>query len=374
MIYKIIPLLTFLLYSSSLYCLENSNIIAALGDRQTLLSNGSLGLEYFPDEALAVMQTKPVFRALVSAVKYTYLIEGKDIRHLETVRKVIEPGSPGSPDNGYAGVSGAFYNRGTWYAVYHGEDQEGMPQIGGGIPGFYCRVFLASSANEGLDWQKLGPVIQSSKPKEWTFFKGQADRGTGDPGLVVDKNKKFVYLYYTEHSRMDNRGVQVCMARAAINENIEKGLVFYKYYNGDFKEPGIGGKETPLFNLPGGSAAETEEGHVVYSPFLNKYIMTLNIDYWQEFVLNTGLKKSGIYISYSDDGVAWSDPEMLIKDYSQPLIGKSVSCESIIVFDDKSGREGWLVYGYSPRWGHDDNKSGIPHYMAGNRISFKIKS
>ncbi len=163
------------------------------------------------------------------------------------------------------------------------------------------------------------------------------------------------------------------MARASIDKINETGLVFYKYYNGKFEEPGIGGRNTPLFNLPGGNTAETEEAHVVYSPYLKKYIMTLNVDYWKEFVYNTGLSKSGIYISYSNDGTAWSDPEMLIKDYSQPLIGKSLSCESVIVFDDESGREGWLVYGYSPHWGHDYNKSGIPHYMAGNRISFKIK-
>ena len=183
-----------------------------------------------------------------------------------------------------------------------------MPPIGGGIPGFYCRVFLASSADGGSNWQKLGPVIQSSKPKDWTAFKGQADRGSGDPGLVADKNGKFVYIYYTEHSRVDNRGVQICMARAALDGNDSFGLVFYKYYNGAFGEPGIGGKDTPLFSLPGGSTAETEEGHVAYSPFLKKYIMTLGVDYWQEFVKNTGLARSGLYISYSDDGVKWTEP------------------------------------------------------------------
>ncbi len=160
-----------------------------LGDRQTLLSSGSLGLEYFPDEALTVLQTKPVFRALISAIKYTYLIEGKDIGHLERARKVIDPGPPGSQDNGYAGVSGAFYKSGTWYAVYHGEDQEDLPALGNGVPGFYCRVFLASSTNGGLSWLKLGPVIQSCKPKEWTFFKGQATAEPATRGLSSIKIK-----------------------------------------------------------------------------------------------------------------------------------------------------------------------------------------
>ena len=85
-----------------------------------------------------------------------------------------------------------------------------------------------------------------------------------------------------------------------------------------------------------------------------------------------GLRKSGIYIAYPFDGINWSEPYNLIIDYAIPLLGKSFSWKAIILCDDGSSTRGWLIYGYSPNWGHEYDNSGIPYYMAGRRIQFNV--
>ncbi len=360
---------------NSLSALSPADISITLGERKTLLSSGGLGLDYFPDEAAVVLSKKPVYRILITAAKATFLVEGSDIEHLTNSREVLRPGKPGTFDNGYAGISGAYqYSNNCWIAVYHAEDQEGMPPIGGGIPGFYARIGLALSTNNGETWEKAGPVITSSKPKEWTYYSGQADRGAAEPGLVLETNGVYLYAYYTELSRQDGRGEQVCLARACITKGIPMPGSWKKYYNGSFSQPGIGGLDTPVLSAMKHDKAEAIFPHVFYSKYIGKYVMTLNINYWKEYYYNTGLKNSGIYISYSDNGIEWSEPEMLIRDYAVAMPGKSLSWQSAIIFDSDEGREGWLVYGYTPRWGHKYNNSGTPHYMAGSRISFGIKN
>jgi hypothetical protein len=142
-----------------------------MGEPKLLLGAGSLGLDYFPDMPVVALETKPHARLLITAEVSTYLVEGADIEHLTHAEKVLSPGTPGSFDNGSVGVAGLHrQGRHAWYAFYHAEDQEGMPPIPGGVPGFYASVGAALSNDDGRTWRKLGPVLTSGKPKEWTAY------------------------------------------------------------------------------------------------------------------------------------------------------------------------------------------------------------
>lgn len=344
-------------------------ISVELGPQKTLLQSGRFGLEFFPDMAVTVIGQPPDFKLLVVAGIKTYLMEGADLEHIKKSNLVLKPGPLDSFENGYVGICGAYADAdGKVYAVYHAEDQQGLPKINGGIPGFYCSVALASSSDGGRTWEKLGQLITSNKPKEWTAFQGQPDRGEGEPWIIVSKDGKYRYLYYTDHSRQGYRGVQICMARSPMNQPPTPGH-WQKYCNGKFSEPGIGGNDTPVMSALAFNQADAMMPNVVYSEYLEKYIMTFNLDVWKEFVNNTGLKESGIYVAYSDDGIRWSEPEKLFMDYATALVGKSVSWHPSLVWDPNSHQEGWLVYGYSPRWGGSANNL-TPHYMVGRRIKF----
>ena len=342
-----------------------------LGRRETLVEPGGLGLNYFPDMATVVLTRTPL-RVLITAGTRTMLVEGRDWKHLTRDREVLSPGGPGQFDNGYAGITGVYRRAdGVLYAVYYAEDHEGMPKLShGGIPGFYASQALALSMDNGRSWKQLGQVITSSKPKEWVAYPGQADRGAGESGTVVTPDGQWLYVYYTDHSRVNNRGVQVCLARCRLGDATPSPGSFFKYHNGAFGQPGIGGLDTPVVSAHADDQAEAMYPHVLYMPALKKYVMILSVNYWKEYVHKTGLRRSGIYIAVSDDGIRWSSPRRLLVDNSVPLVGQSLSWEATLVLDRDDGLEGWLLYGYSPRWG-SARAGNVPHHLVGRRARFQ---
>ena len=56
--------------------------------------------------------------------------------------------------------------------------------------------------------------------------------------------------------------------------------------------------------------------------------------------------------------------------YSLPALGKSLSWQATILWDEGSTTEGWLAYSYSDDWG-PGFFLGTPHHMVGRRIHFQ---
>ena len=245
-----------------------------------------------------------------------------------------------------------------------------MPPIPGGVPGFFCSIGLAVSEDEGRSWRKLGQVITSAKPKSWTAFPGQPDRGAGEVSVAVGRDEKHLLAYYTEHSRMENRGVQICLARADISAKPPLPGMWKKYRLGRFDEPGIGGLDTVVLSAAHMDNADAAFPQVSYSEYLGRYVMVFNINVWKEYIQQgRELSKSGIYVAYSNDGIEWSTAQMLVKDYAVSRTGKSVSWHPTIVWTDAEHREGWLVYSHSDNWGHA-RQGGTPHHMVGRPVRF----
>jgi hypothetical protein len=308
---------------------------------------------------------------IVPAGISTFLVEGEGLGELVRATRVLAPGKAGDFDNGYAGVSGVYrHGDGKLYGFYHAEDQEDMPPIGGGVPGFFCSIGTAASEDGGRSWRKLGQVITSAKPKGWTAFPGQPDRGAGEVCVVVGRGGKRLLAYYTEHSRIEGRGVQICLARASISEGPPLPGTWRKYRLGSFDQPGIGGLDTPVLSAARMDNADAAFPHVSYSKYLDRYVMVFNINVWKEYVeKGRALERSGIYVAYSDDGVEWSEPDMLVRDYAVCRTGKSVSWHPTIVWGDEEHRAAWLVYSHSGKWGHA-HLGGTPHHMVGREIRF----
>jgi hypothetical protein len=332
-----------------------------LGDVITLLKHGQFGLTYFPDEGTSLIERSPSLRLVVTARNSSYLVEGTDMQHLSGATLILSPGGKGEFDNGYAGISAVVQLGHTYYGFYHAEDQEGLPGLAGGIPGFYASIGLATS-DDGKVWRKRGQVITSSQPKSWTAYSNQGDRGAAEPGATMSKDGRFVYLYYSEHSRVQGRGVDICLARADLKEGPPLPGAFRKYYKGAFSEPGLGGRDTPVMTARGFPSANALEGHVTYSKKAEKYLMVFGIDAYRERMAGEPPISSGLYVAWSDDGIAWAKPLRLIADQAIPQPGKSLSWEGSIVFDDDTGGTGTLIYGYTPNWGV------TPHYMVGRRV------
>ena len=359
----------------------NSRIV--LGDQETLLDDGALGLGYFPDEGTSILGTSP-FRLLITdgLSKSSFVLEaaagdGDPMRRLGAARRVIEPGPPGSADNGYAGASAVYrHGDGTYYAFYHAEDQEETGTIPGtGIPGYYARIGIASST-DGETWVKGGYVIESFVPKRPPDGVAvQFDQGAAEPGAAVSADGQYLYLYYSEHSRADGAGgarpVVICMARARLADWPPAFAsppgplpgVFQKYRAGSFSGDGIGGLDSPVVPPPTGTS-NSLEGHVATSASLGTFVMIYGVDAWGERAASPARAvTSGLYAAFSDDGIAWrTSATPLLRDFGVAQPGLSVSWQASILWDAGSDTEGWLVYGYTPSFGAPG------HYMVGRRL------
>ncbi len=349
-------------------------IRATLGERQVVLDDGQLGLRYFPDLALSVLQDKPRTRLLMVAGVSTRLLEGQDIHALTTISDALRPGPRGTFDNGYAGIGGVARDpdSGALWALYHAEDQEGMPPIPGGIPGFYASIVLATSADDGKTFVKVAPVITSALPKD---PKGHHDQGCGEPSVVIDGGGRHLLAYYVEHSRTNGRGVQICLARSRLADRGRPGS-WRKYHDGRFESPGLGGPDTPVVSARA-QGADAIFPHVCHVAGLGRYVMVFNINAYRELgPAGTATAKpetSGIYIATSGDGILWSQPTRLLAIASVPVVDREIGCHPTLVVTraGEQSAEGWLYYAYSARWGHEPPRT--PHHLVVQPIRFSIK-
>ncbi len=343
----------------------DAKIIARLGERKILLDDRQYGLKYFPDGRLAFLQTRPSWRVLMTAGVKTVLLEGETMASLKSVDIVLAPGEKGAFDNGYAGIN-AVYDAGKagLLAFYHAEDHEGMPSAGRGVPGFYCSVGLAVSDDDGKSFRKLGAVLTSSVAKN---LKGRADQGVGELSVLAEPNGKYLYAYYTSHSRAGGRGVQICMARCPVSEAADP-RAWKKFHEGGFGQPGLGGRDTVVVTAKDQSA-DAFLPHVTWSRALRKFVMVYCINAYRE--ISGKPVRSGIYVTFSDDGIHWPNQpgQQLLKCHTIPLLGKQLAWQPTLLLDDAKGLKGWLYYSYSPSWGH--RPPHRTHHLAARSIEFR---
>jgi hypothetical protein len=131
-------------------------------------------------------------------------------------------------------------------------------------------IHLASSADKGLTWNYLGPIITNPPGIDLktppTAESGLLwDGGNGDHVIYVDQRGGYIYLF-SNHDIwpkfgspatpiMDNR-----VARCASADKMAPGK-WQRFYNGGWTEPGIGGKSSRV------------NGYVVaYDTYIKKYL------------------------------------------------------------------------------------------------------
>jgi uncharacterized protein (TIGR03437 family) len=142
---------------------------------------------------------------------------------------------------------------------------------------FYATVGFARSTDNGKTWPApvagvLGgpsrhPVLQSPEPPPSA---PHGYMGDAIPSAFVDKNANGDYYLYVTYGYYLPAEIRVARAKLGSDP-----LVFQKWYNGSFSQPGIGGMETtvlPSGGCPGGhTQAETS-----YNDDLGLYLMIFN--------------------------------------------------------------------------------------------------
>lgn len=246
---------------------------------------------------------------------------------------------PGTFDNGYAGFGAVYLDKisGEILAFYHAEDHEGLEGLlcSVGAPAWYGSVGLAISRDNGFTFDKLGQVITSNEPKNTANPSPDGAHGVAGPAVIADPTGQYLYMYFAELPRYPPRLDGIALARSKLEDRGRPGT-WFKYYNGDFTEPGLGGRATHVVtgaSTPGGWAGFPS---VSFNTYLNAYLMVHVGQY-------------GFYLRTSKNGIYWSDPIELLRATTNVPTSSLSSFPTIIGEDDThTAQTNWLYYGFTP--------------------------
>ena len=206
-------------------------------------------------------------------------------------------------------VEAVYRYRGTLFAWYHHEPRN----VCGSAPLTAPKIGALISLDYGSSFTDLGIILESGHPADCTAKNGFFAGGHGDFSAVLDRERKYFYFFFTNYSGpRDEQGI--CMARLAWQDRFRPAGNVWKYFQGGWDEPGLGGRCTPL--IPARvewQRADTDSfwGPAVhYNTYLRRYVMLLN-----RACCAPGWPQEGIYISFNDaslDPGRWSAPVKLM--------------------------------------------------------------
>jgi hypothetical protein len=232
------------------------------------------------------------------------------------------------PSYTYASA-GAVYRdaeSGAILMFYHAEIEAGPERTYGDYSRFYSLHGMAISRDDGFSFQNLGEITRP----EWK----QGDPTDGSliiamaGGTVTIKNGHF-YFYFNDFPA--EGGVHnLCVARAPVDEVVRAALEgrvveWKKYYNGDFSEPGLGGKTSPLeVGNPGAAWMG-----VSFNNFLDAFVMAIATYEGPE-------SNEVLYLTVSPDGIHWSPRVDLARDNHENQYPAIVGLEGSSLFSGES--------------------------------------
>jgi len=217
-------------------------------------------------------------------------------------------------------MSGGRWFESTWrdehgvlYGWYHNEPDGVCPERRHARSVTAPRIGAARSTDNGLNWQDLGLILEAPPDSlrcdtENFYFAG----GNGDFSVIPDPALQYFYFFIgTYHADPSEQGVSV--ARMACAERDRPVGKVWKWHEGRWQQPGLGGHVTPLF--PAARDWHRQDADVLWGPsvhwntHLNRYVMLLNR------ARDANWKQEGIYVTLSadpGDPKGWSAPAKLM--------------------------------------------------------------
>ena len=254
----------------------------------------------FPDELdapfVALRLPDGRFRGF-SANGSTYAIEGSTLWDMGGQRReVLQAGEPGSVNECGRWLTSLTRSGDQVLGLVH---QESICDYG--PQGQTDKTMaIAISSDEGLTWTDLGTVITGRDSPRRGSISGEGDC------TMIDGRDGYLYAYCLRNSDW-----QTIVARAPVSEP----TAWRKYFEGNWSEPGLGGRATAIGFL-GPSAGSLQELDAV---------VTVTTDPWF----------GGVRLSLSRDRVSFADldePLLTIdgSDWERPAATDLIAYESIL--------------------------------------------
>ncbi len=272
---------------------------------------------------------RPVLFVLNSHSGWAQLSAGRAVTRLSPVGPISW--------NGAAPLGGAWMEAvvadddGTWYGYYHNELQG---TVCPDSPKVIARIGAARSANRGLTWDDLGPILEGSRGgvrcvTNNHYFHG----GAGDLSVALDREQRFLYVFYTQYiEQPGGTGISVARMTWASRDQPMGALDVWQAgawlppqwmpfeREEDDEERGEGGwlypsatpvhvssntwdDDVPGVDVPWGPA-------VHWNTHLETWVMLLNRANTNEWA------QEGIYVSFNgaiENPSGWSQPQSLLK-------------------------------------------------------------
>jgi hypothetical protein len=202
-------------------------------------------------------------------------------------------------------------DNGTLYAWYHLEP-------GGLCPGTTLtapRIGAVVSSDNGESFHDLGIIIEARPgtlrcDAKNGFFAG----GNGDFSVMLGPSKEYFYFFFSAYAgAVNEQGVAV--ARMAYADREQPLGKVWKWHQGGWSEPGLGGRLTPLF--PASVDWWRADADAFWGPsihwntHLNLYVILLN-----RTKDRPGWPQEGIYVTFSDDlsdPARWTKPQKILE-------------------------------------------------------------
>ena len=207
---------------------------------------------------------------------------------------------------------------GTLFGWYHHEPAK-VCSAGSGLTA--PKIGAVVSYDGGQSVQDLGIILEAGRAPDCNAQNGFFAGGHGDFSVVLDRQRRYFYFFFTNYSGpVEEQGVVV--ARMAYKDRLNPVGSVYKYYRGKWEEPGIGGFTTPLF--PARTAWQREDADSFWGPavhwnrYLRQYVMLLN-----RSCCSKGWPQEGIYIAYGTDPwdlLKWKSPSKILERDELPVM------------------------------------------------------
>lgn len=196
---------------------------------------------------------------------------------------------------------------GTLYAWYHHE----IPACEGRLTTPVIGALV--SDNGGESFQDLGIVLAPGGEPNCEAANGYFAGGHGDFTVLLDEQRQYFYFYFGNYGGPESsQGIAV--ARMAFADRADPVGKVWKFFEGAWEEPGLGGRVTAA--LPARVPWSRPDADAFWGPSLhwntalNRYVMLLS-----RACCEPGWPAEGVYISFNPDlgnPHGWTPPEKIL--------------------------------------------------------------
>jgi hypothetical protein len=196
------------------------------------------------------------------------------------------------------------------YGWYHHERIGVCPNSNLTVPEIGALV----SYDDGNSFQDLGIVLSAGDHPDCTALNGYFAGGHGDFSVIRDRESEYLYFLFGAYGgETPGQGIGIARMLAA-NARTPVGAV-WKYYQGAWSQPGIGGQATPIFPATvSWRDADTDSfwgPSVHWNTYLRQYVVMMNrACCWPDW------PQEGVYITTNADlnnPEGWTPPKKILE-------------------------------------------------------------